>query len=142
MGRKLLADANLPNKLKNNEQHHIKPCQYSYECVSRIFLNGQMVCASDVGLGKKDKNYSNKNLIIVGAGPAGLELALQAAKRNVKVWKDNNLKTNESDLKLWWDKINNWKKIDCLHFTNNKKEIKPQYAVQRLYELTKDKKKI
>ena len=85
MGRKLLADANLPNKLKNNKQHHIKPCQYSYECVSRIFLNGQMVCASDVGLGKKDKNYSYKNLIIVGAGPAGLELALQAAKRNVKV---------------------------------------------------------
>ena len=61
-------------------------------------------------------------------------------KRVVKVWKDNNLKTNESDLKLWWDKINNWKKIDCLHFTNNEKEIKPQYAIQRLYELTKDKK--
>ena len=30
-------------------------------------------------------------------------------KRVVKVWKDNNLKTNQSDLKLWWDKINNWK---------------------------------
>jgi len=85
MGRKLLADANLPNKLKNNKLHHVKPCQYSYECVSRIFLNGQMVCASDVGLGKKDKNYSKRKLIIVGAGPAGLELALQAAKRNIKV---------------------------------------------------------
>ncbi len=30
-------------------------------------------------------------------------------------------------------------KIDCLHFTNNEQEIKPQYAIQRLYELTKDK---
>ena len=85
MGRKLLADPNLPNKLKNNEQNQIKPCQYSYECVSRIFLNGQMVCASDVGLGKKDKNYSRKKLVIIGAGPAGLELALQGAKRDIEV---------------------------------------------------------
>ena len=85
MGRKLLADPNLPNKLINCEQNKIKPCQYSYECVSRIFLNGQMVCASDVGLGKKDKKFSQKNLVIIGAGPAGLELALQAAKRNIKV---------------------------------------------------------
>ena len=51
IGRKLLADPNLPNKLMNNESNKIKPCHYSYECVSRIFLNGQMVCASDVGLG-------------------------------------------------------------------------------------------
>jgi len=85
MGRKLLADPNLPNKLKNNEQDKIKPCQYSYECVSRIFLNGQMVCVSDIGLGKKDKIYSKKKLVIIGAGPAGLELSLQAAKRNINV---------------------------------------------------------
>ena len=61
-GKKVVSRPNLPNKLKNNEQDKIKPCQYSYECVSRIFLNGQMVCVSDVGLGKKDKNYSKKIL--------------------------------------------------------------------------------
>tara|TARA_Y100001935_G_scaffold27578_1_gene21039 strand:- start:1172 stop:3124 length:1953 start_codon:yes stop_codon:yes gene_type:complete len=85
MGRKLLADPNLPKKLINDEQNKIKPCQYSYECVSRIFLNGQMVCASDVSLGKRDKKFSQKKLVIIGAGPAGLELALQAAKRNIEV---------------------------------------------------------
>ena len=58
----------------------------------------------------------------------------------IQTWKDKKLKTNASDLKLWWDKINNWKKIDCLNFSNNEKEIKPQYAIQRLYDLTKDKK--
>ena len=58
----------------------------------------------------------------------------------IKTWQNRKLKTNSSDLKLWWDKINNWKKIDCLNFSNNEKEIKPQYAIQRLYELTKDKK--
>ena len=85
MGRKLLADPNLPNKLMNNESNKIKPCHYSYECVSRIFLNGQMVCASDVGLGKKEKEYSIQHLVIIGAGPAGLELAIQAAKRKIRV---------------------------------------------------------
>ena len=58
----------------------------------------------------------------------------------IQTWKDKKLKTNASDLKLWWDKINNWKKIDCLNFSNDEKEIKPQYAIQRLYDLTKDKK--
>ena len=57
-----------------------------------------------------------------------------------ETWKDKKLKTHSSDLKLWWDKINNWKKIDCLNFSNDEKEIKPQYAIQRLYDLTKDKK--
>ena len=58
----------------------------------------------------------------------------------IQTWKDRKLTTNSSDLKIWWDKINNWKKIDCLNFSNDEKEIKPQYAIQRLYELTKDKK--
>ena len=48
-----------------------------------------------------------------------------------KIWKDKNLNTNETDLKLWWDKINKWKKIDCLHFTNNEKDIKQQYGIQQ-----------
>ena len=58
----------------------------------------------------------------------------------IQTWKDKKLKTNASDLKLWWDKINSWKNIGCLNFSNDEKEIKPQYAIQRLYELTKDKK--
>ena len=58
----------------------------------------------------------------------------------IKTWNQNDLTINKADIKLWWDKINGWKKVDCLHFVNNEKEIKPQYAVQRLYELTKNKK--
>ena len=44
-----------------------------------------MVCASDVGLGKKEKEYSIQHLVIIGAGPAGLELAIQAANRKIRV---------------------------------------------------------
>ena len=86
-----------------------------------------------------DIDESNINKTIKVDVPVVGDVA-SVLKRVIKVWKENNLKTNQSELKLWWDKINNWKKIDCLHFTNNEKEIKPQYAIQRLYELTKDKK--
>ena len=58
----------------------------------------------------------------------------------VKIWKDNNFKVEKSNLDDWWEKINEWKKIDCLKYKNNSKTIKPQYAIQRLYELTKDRK--
>ncbi len=62
------------------------------------------------------------------------------AKEMINIWKENNLSLDKSSLKKWWEKINTWKKIDCLQYSNVTKNIKPQYAIQRLYELTKDKK--
>jgi len=58
----------------------------------------------------------------------------------INIWKNNNLKIDKLSLDNWWKKINEWKKIDCLKYDNKPKHIKPQYAIQRLYELTKDKK--
>ncbi len=54
-------------------------------------------------------------------------------------WKKNNYSINNEALNSWWQKINEWKKIDCLSFHQNGEKIKPQYAIKRLYELTKDK---
>ena len=53
-------------------------------------------------------------------------------------WKKNKYKINKQDLDNWWKKINEWKKIDCLSFSQNDDNIKPQFAVKRLYELTKN----
>ena len=39
----------------------------------------------------------------------------------------------------WWDKIDGWRARNCLAYRNSDEIIKPQYAVQRLYELTKDR---
>ena len=36
----------------------------------------------------------------------------------------------------WWKKIKKWQSKDCLKFTNSKSIIKPQYALQRLNDLT------
>ena len=57
----------------------------------------------------------------------------------IKLWKSNVYKTDKAAVKNWWNIIDKWKSIDSLGFKNDKKTIKPQFAIQRLYELTKDK---
>ena len=56
----------------------------------------------------------------------------------IESWKTNKYSINKKNLDNWWQKINEWKKIDCLNFSQNGDSIKPQFAVKRLYELTKD----
>jgi acetolactate synthase-1/2/3 large subunit len=40
-------------------------------------------------------------------------------------------------MKAWWADIERWKAKDCLSYTQTGSVIKPQYAIQRLFELTK-----
>ena len=49
MGRKLLADPFLPQKLQDNQDSLIRPCIYCYVCVSKIFIN-QPMCALSIPL--------------------------------------------------------------------------------------------
>ena len=57
----------------------------------------------------------------------------------IKLWKSNVYKVDKAAVKNWWSTIEKWKEKDSLGYKNDKKTIKPQYAIQRLYELTKDK---
>ena len=43
------------------------------------------------------------------------------------------------NIKKWWSQINTWKKKNCLGYKKVNYPIKPQFAVERLYELTKNK---
>ena len=54
--------------------------------------------------------------------------------KNIDLKKSNKQKTSK-----WWEQIQKWRSKNSLHFKNSDETIKPQYAVQRLYELTKDK---
>ncbi|MEM7242783.1 MAG: acetolactate synthase 3 large subunit [Pseudomonadota bacterium] len=58
----------------------------------------------------------------------------------LKLWKANGRKTNKEGVAKWWKQIDEWRAIDCLSYTNSDKTIKPQYALQRLEALTKDRK--
>ncbi|MDF1854029.1 acetolactate synthase 3 large subunit [Pseudooceanicola sp.] len=57
----------------------------------------------------------------------------------LKVWKARGRKTNREALANWWEKIDSWKAVDCLNYAGSKTTIKPQYALQRLEALTKDR---
>ncbi len=56
----------------------------------------------------------------------------------LKVWKARGRKTDAAAVKQWQSQIADWRKVNCLAYTNSGKTIKPQYALQRLEELTKD----
>ena len=55
----------------------------------------------------------------------------------LKIMENRNNKFQSYD--LWWKQIDSWKKVNCLQYKANSDVIMPQYAIQRLYELTKNK---
>ena len=55
----------------------------------------------------------------------------------LKVWKSRGRKTNKEALAKWQAKISEWRAVNCLSYTPSEGTIKPQYALQRLEELTK-----
>ena len=58
-----------------------------------------------------------------------------------KTLKKNNFnleKSNKQKISKWWQQIQKWRTKKSLNFINSETIIKPQYAVQRLYELTKN----
>ena len=54
-------------------------------------------------------------------------------------WKALSKKPNVKEIAPWLKEIETWKAKDCLAYRGSKTTIKPQYAIERLYELTKDK---
>ena len=56
----------------------------------------------------------------------------------IKVWKAEQASPDQKALAEWWKSIDQWRARDCLQYEKSTKVIKPQYALQRLYELTKD----
>ncbi|MEQ8479588.1 MAG: acetolactate synthase 3 large subunit [Hoeflea sp.] len=56
----------------------------------------------------------------------------------VRLWRASK-KTDRSQLAGWWTQIAKWKGRNSLAYSSNKDVIMPQYAIQRLYELTKNR---
>jgi acetolactate synthase-1/2/3 large subunit len=56
-----------------------------------------------------------------------------------KVWKAEKKQPDKKAVAAWWKTVDGWRARDCLKFATNKKVIKPQEAINRLYELTLDR---
>ncbi|MEM6383983.1 MAG: acetolactate synthase 3 large subunit [Pseudomonadota bacterium] len=57
----------------------------------------------------------------------------------VRLWPSVAHNVDKAALKSWWGEIDHWRSRDSLRYKPNDKVIMPQYAIQRLYELTKDR---
>src|ERR1700726_3125513 len=57
----------------------------------------------------------------------------------VRLWRSSGVAPDKKALAAWWEQIGTWRKKNSLAFRNSNEIIKPQYAIQRLYELTKDR---
>ncbi|MFB0993855.1 MAG: biosynthetic-type acetolactate synthase large subunit, partial [Paracoccaceae bacterium] len=55
------------------------------------------------------------------------------------LWKERGSKVNTDGLKAWWAQITEWRAMKCLSYKGSNTTIKPQYALERLEALTKDK---
>lgn len=91
MGRPLLADPYLPQKALAGEEDLIRPCIACNEgCYKRIFQQLDILCSVNPTLGREEqipcsKALVPKKIIVVGAGPAGLEAAHSASERGHRV---------------------------------------------------------
>ena len=57
----------------------------------------------------------------------------------IKVWKAKKIQPNAKALSAWWKQIEKWRARDCLRYRQSDSVIKPQYALQRLFELIKNR---
>ena len=64
---------------------------------------------------------------------------LKGINKTLKKKNINLNKSNKHQISKWWEQIQKWRTKNSLHFNNSDETIKPQHAVQRLYELTKHK---
>ena len=57
----------------------------------------------------------------------------------VRLWRSGAIHPDKKSLQAWWAQIDKWRARKSLAYRSSNDVIKPQYAIQRLYELTKDK---
>ena len=64
-------------------------------------------------------------------GPVGSVL-----REMIAMLKEGKRRPDADSLDAWWKRINEWRSIDCLKYEWSDERIKPQYVVQKLYEVT------
>jgi len=86
-----------------------------------------------------DPSSINKNVKVDLPIVGDVQDVISSTIKTIKKVKPNFTQSNKQKISKWWEKIQKWREIKSLDYINSTETIKPQYAVQRLYELTKNK---
>jgi NADPH-dependent 2,4-dienoyl-CoA reductase/sulfur reductase-like enzyme len=92
LARPLFADPDLPNKVLTDRYAEVRPCIRCNTCVGREQSGKRAYCSVNPQTGHEyqavPRPRSSRKVDIIGAGPAGIEMALRAAQRGhcVKLW--------------------------------------------------------
>ena len=88
MTRAHMADPHIVQKLVEGREDDIRPCVGATYCLDRIYAGGEALCIHNAATGRElSMPHSiapaplRKRVVVVGAGPAGLEAARVAAER-------------------------------------------------------------
>lgn len=91
MGRQLLADPELPNKLLSGGASEVRPCIACFYCNdSGVLKNSAIACAVNAATGRENEYAirpaaETKKIVVVGGGPAGMEAARALSLRGHSV---------------------------------------------------------
>ncbi len=93
MTRALMADPHIVKKIAEGREHDIRPCVGATYCLDRIYEGHEALCVHNPATGREASMPhvvtrsagKRKSIVIVGAGPAGLEAARVAAERGHRV---------------------------------------------------------
>ena len=92
MTRAHIADPHIVRKIVEDREHDIRPCVGATYCLDRIYQAGEALCIHNAATGREltmphdiPKASTTLNIVVVGAGPGGLEAARVAAERGHKV---------------------------------------------------------
>lgn len=86
-----------------------------------------------------DPSSINKNVKVDLPIIGDVAQVINSTIKTIKKIKPNFAKSNKQNISKWWEKIQKWRSVNSFNFVNSTETIKPQYAIQRLYELTKNK---
>ena len=86
-----------------------------------------------------DPSSINKNVKVELPIVGDVKDAISSIIKTINKKKPSFLKSNKENISSWWEQISKWRSKKSLNYVNSEQTIKPQYAVQRLYELTKKK---
>ncbi len=99
--------------------------------------------------GNVEKFCPHARIIHVDIDPSSIsknvkvDIPIVGSVRNVlremiKLLRESGREPDRDALAAWWEQIEEWRSMDCLKYDRGADVIKPQYVIEKLYEVTRE----